>query len=177
MWGWLDGIIGTLGTIAQKIGDLPSVIALNIRNAFDSLFENVKNIWDGIKELPTKILDGIKDIFVPDAEEIDAKFNAFLDTLKMKLSFDTDFFTNLVSGEQPVTDQYMDYNLSGVGDFKLKVFDTKFLYDGVTYFRPFIRGFLVLLMGFYNVKMVLSFIRQDAGVVTGKAVSASVKKE
>ena len=94
----------------------------------------------------------------------------------MKFSFDTDFFENLISSEQPVTDVYMDYTIPGVGDFNLKVFDTNFFVQGVTYFRPFIRGFIVLLIAFFNIKMLMSFIRQDAGVITGKGVDMATGK-
>ena len=116
------------------------------------------------------ILDGIKSIFIPDYDVIQDKFYSFLDELKMKFSFNTDFFESILSGEQPVTDIEGDYNVPGVGEFHLTFFDSKYFVDGVTFFRPFIRGFLVLLMAFYNIKMVLSFIRQDAGIVTGKGV-------
>lgn len=88
----------------------------------------------------------------------------------MKFSFDTEFFKNLFTDGQPVTDIEGDYYISGVGNFHLTFFDTKYFVQGVEYFRPFIRGFLVLLMALYNIKMVLGFVRQDAGVVTGKGV-------
>lgn len=95
----------------------------------------------------------------------------------MKFSFDTEFFDTMFDDERPVTDVFADYTIPGVGKFNFKFFDTQYLYDGVTYFRPFIRGFVVLLMAFFNIRMILSFIRQDAGVVAGKAVSMSNKKE
>lgn len=94
----------------------------------------------------------------------------------MKFNFDTAFFENLFHGESVVQDVYADYDIYGVGSFHLKMFDAKFLVDGVEYFRPFIRGFLVLLMALYNIKQILGFIRQDAGVVTGKAVSMADKE-
>ena len=86
----------------------------------------------------------------------------------MKFSFDTGFFETLMDSEQPVSDIYADYNISGVGSFKLKLLDTKFLVDGVTYFRPFIRGFLVLMMFLFHVKQLIGFFGYDAGVVTGR---------
>ena len=98
--------------------------------------------------------------------------------MKSKFGFDTSFFEDVLSEDgKPVTDIEGDYNIPGVGNMKLKFFDTKYLVQGVEYFRPFIRGFIVLLMAFYNIKMLLSFIRQDAGVVTGKAVNMGGKKE
>lgn len=105
---------------------------------------------------------------MPDSEYINGKFQTFLQEMKMKFNFDTEFFEGLFESESPVGDVEMDYNVPGVGNMKFTVFDSKFFIDGVTFFRPFIRGFIVLLMGLYNVRMVLSFIRQDAGVVAGK---------
>lgn len=102
---------------------------------------------------------------------------AFLNTMKMKFSFDTEFFESIFDDEQVVQDVLADYTISGLGTFKFKFLDTKYLYDGVTFFRPFIRGFLVLMMALFHIRMVLSFIRQDAGVVAGKSVSMSNRKE
>lgn len=125
--------------------------------------------------LPSLILNGIKDIFIPDVDALENEFNAFLRELKLQFNFDTDFFENIATDGTPVQDVEGDYSISGVGTFKLKFFDTKYLYDGVEFFRPFIRGFIVLLLAFYNIKMLLGFIRQDAGVVTGKAVDMEMK--
>lgn len=97
--------------------------------------------------------------------------------MQSKFGFDTGFMETLFNGEEPVEDIYGNYYVSGVGTLKLKFFDSTFIHQGVSYFRPFIRGFLVLLMALYNIRMVLSFIRQDAGVVAGKAVRMSSKEE
>lgn len=87
----------------------------------------------------------------------------------MKFGFNTSFFENLFQSEKPVEDVYADYEISGVGNFHLKVFDTKYLIDGVTFFRPFIRGFLVLMMFLYHVKQMIGFFGYDAGVVAGRS--------
>lgn len=62
----------------------------------------------------------------------------------------------------------MDYDIPYVGEFKLKVFDAKFFVDGVEFFRPFIRGFLVLLMFLYHVRQLIGFFGYDSGVVAGR---------
>ena len=87
----------------------------------------------------------------------------------MKFSFDTEFFEDLFTLETPVDDIYMDYNISGVGSFNLKLLDKDFFVQGVTYFRPFIRGFLVLLMILYHIKQLIGFFGYDAGVVAGRS--------
>lgn len=100
--------------------------------------------------------------------------DAFIETIDMKFGFDPTFMTNLFGGEQPVKDINADYHIAGLGTFNFKFLDTHFLYEGVSYFRPFIRGFLVLLMAIYNIRMALGFIRQESGTAAGVAVEASV---
>lgn len=51
---------------------------------------------------------------------------------------------------------------------KLKVFDSSYLIQGVEYFRPIIRGFIVLLLLLYNVNQLIGFFGYNAGVVTGR---------
>lgn len=137
----------------------------------------MSDIWDSITSLPELILEGIKDIFIPDSDYIESSFNSFLSELKMKFNIDTGAFESLFTSEQPVSDTYVDYDLTGVGSFHLKVFDSKFLVDGVTFFRPFIRGFLVLMMLFYHIKQVIGFFGYDSGVVTGRTEHIKSSKE
>lgn len=167
MWGWLSGL-----------GD------------------KLKTIWESISNIPNQIIEGLKGIFVPDTDEIRDTVTSFTDELRNNFGFDTSFFERLgvvntstadrvVGGGSfgntasgvPVGDLTGDYNISGVGTLKLKFFDSSFFVSGVEFFRPYIRGFIVLLLCIFNVKMFLSFIRQDAGVVTGKAVHHSTKGE
>lgn len=115
------------------------------------------------------ILDGIASIFIPDTEYIETTFNAFLEEMQLKFGFDASAFKSLFQGEHAVEDVYTDYSIPGVGAFRLKLLDASFLVDGVTFFRPFIRGFLVLLMLLYHIKQVISFFGYDSGVVTGRS--------
>lgn len=93
-----------------------------------------------------------------------------------KFGFDTSYFlalfgyTNTLEGEtneKAPQDVFIpSYNIPGVGYTPLKVLDTSYLIQGVDYFRPYIRGFLILLTFLYHVKMVLSFFKQDIGMAT-----------
>ena len=65
---------------------------------------------------------------------------------------------------EPITDTSGDYYIHGVGTFKFKFLDAKWIVQGVDYFRPVIRGFWVLLLLFFNFKQLLSFIGQDPGM-------------
>lgn len=91
--------------------------------------------------------------------------------IEMEAKFNIDYsaFENLFQSESAVTDTYVDYNVPNVGNFNLKVFDSKYLVDGVNFFRPIIRGFLVLLMLLFHVKQLIGFFGYDAGVVTGRS--------
>lgn len=105
---------------------------------------------------------------MPDSDYIDRVLDNFVNELKMKFSFDTEFFEQLFEAETPVTDIYVDYTIPYVGDFNFKVLNASVFTQGVTYFRPFIRGFLVLLMGLYHIRQLIGFFGYDAGVVAGR---------
>lgn len=117
------------------------------------------------------------DVFIPDAGYIEEKFNEFLANMKRRFGIDTGMFESLFTSEKPVEDIYVDYSILGLGNFHLKVFDTSYFVQGVTYFRPFIRGFLVLLMLLYHVKQCISFFGYDSGVVTGRSDHIAAEKK
>lgn len=114
------------------------------------------------------MLEGIKGIFIPEVGYIDNAFQDFVADLKARFNFDTDFFDSIAVGGAEPEDIGASYNVPGVGSMNLTFFDTSYMVQGVNYFRPFIRAFIVLLMALYNVRQLLSFIRQDGGVVAGK---------
>lgn len=114
-------------------------------------------------------MDGIKEIFIPDKEVLQSTFNDCVKDIKMKFGFDTSVFEDLFDGERPVEDVEGNYTISGVGTFKLKFLDTSFLKDGISFFRPLIRGFLVLMLLLYNIKQLIGFFGYDAGVVQGRS--------
>lgn len=149
---------------------LPSLIADSLKGFFDS-------VKDAILSLPTLILDGIKAIFIPDAEYIDTAFNGFLNELKMKFGIDTGFFESLFQGESAVEDVEGNYTIPGVGAFNLTFLDASWIVQGVTYFRPFIRGFLVLLMMLYHIRQLIGFFGYNAGVVAGRSDHIEMSKK
>lgn len=172
--GFKDLVDGYLKGIKSGVTDFKDLAAgywQGVTQGITDFKDLAEGYFDGLIEgvigIPNAIKEKLEEIFVPDTEEIEGEFTAFLELLQTEFSFDTEFFENLFEDGEPVTDIYTDYTIPGVGEFNLKVFDTEFLVQGVEYFRPFIRGFLVLLMGFYHVHMILGFIRQDAGRVTG----------
>lgn len=156
----VDALRGLLNGIKDAVTSLPS----QLKGFFDS-------IKDAILGLPTLILDGIKAIFIPDAEYIETSFNGFLSELKMKFGVDFGFFESLFQGESAVDDVKGNYTIPGVGAFNLTFLDTSFFIQGVTYFRPFIRGFLVFLMMLYHIRQLIGFFGYNAGVIGGRGDS------
>lgn len=148
LWDWLDGIVDGITGIVESIQDLPSLI-----------------------------YSGLKAIFIPDADYINISYSSFVDFLSTKFNLDTTAFEHLFDSENPVDDQFMDYSIPGVGSFKLKVLDTAYLKQGVEYFRPIIRGFLVLLMFLFHVKQFIGFFGYNAGVVDGRTEHIKGAKE
>ena len=105
---------------------------------------------------------------MPEEGAIETQFEAFMEEMQMKWNLDDSFFTGLFGSESAVSDITTEYSIPNVGTFNFKVFDSSFFVQGVSYFRPFIRGFLVLLMMLYHVKQLIGFFGYDAGVVTGR---------
>ena len=162
LWGWLDGIVNGLKTVWEAVTNLPQLIAEKLSGFFTELKLAIMN-------LPNAILNGIKAIFIPDEGYIQESFDSFLEEMKMKFNLDVSAFENLFQGEAPVSDTYTDYEIPNVGEFHLKVFDSSFLSQGVAYFRPIIRGFLVLMMLLFHVKQLIGFFGYDSGIVAGRS--------
>ena len=157
MWGWL-------GDIVNGIGNLGSFIVNGIGNFFTTLWGWLKDIFDFIITIPNAILDGIKEIFIPDVEEIETIFHSSVDSIKSKFGFQQFHLDSLFGSSSTPENIESNYSISGVGSFKLTFFNTEYLIKGVNYFRPFIRGFMVLLILFYNFKNFLSFIGHDISI-------------
>lgn len=162
LWGWLSGLADRIESVWEAVVNVPALIV----DGLSSFFKEVK---DAILSLPSLILEGIKEIFIPDAEYIDTTFTGFVNELKMKFGVDTGFFENLFRGESAVEDVKGNYTIPGVGSFNLTFLDTRFFVQGVTYFRPFIRGFFVLLIALFHVKQLIGFFGYNAGVVQGRS--------
>ena len=157
MWGWLDSVVDGLASIWQSISDIPSKIADKLSNFFSDL-------KDAILGLPDLILEGIKGIFIPDTAEIEAKLDATVDNISSQLGVQFNTLDRLFDREVAPEDVTEEYNLPGVGKLQLKFFDTDFLISGIAMMRPYIRGFLVLLLIMFVWRQVITLIGQDPGI-------------
>ena len=167
----MSSIVDFIASILESIISLP----LKIVEAFglDTLFENVtnwlKDIFDKIVDLPKTILDGIKSIFIPDVAEINTLFNETMQDLKNKIGIEVFDLENLFSSSNAPSDVSSNYTISGVGSMNLKFVDYKYLVNGVDFFRPFIRGFIVLLLFFFNIRQALSMFGLSSGEIASTA--------
>lgn len=135
-----------------------------------SVVDGLASIWESIKSLPLtiaeKVGDVIKGIFIPDTETIKGQFTDMVENVERSFNLQLNSLDWLVEGvtEKPLTDEKVDYTIPGVGTFNLTILDTSFLKQGIEYFRPLIRGFVVFLLILYNYKQILTFIGQDPSI-------------
>lgn len=139
MWGWLDSVVSGL-----------------------------KSLWESISSLPSKIgeiiLEGVKEIFIPDTAEIEAELDATVDNISSQLGVQFNTLDRLFDREVAPEDVNGEYNLPGVGKLQVKYFDSDFLISGIALMRPYIRGFLVVLLIMFVWRQVMTLIGQDPGI-------------
>ena len=112
------------------------------------------------------ILDGIKEIFVPDSDYINKQFDL------VKKEFQTAFGIsaydmNLIFNKEVA---FSDIKVSMYGH-ECTIVKTDKLKEVILAVRPYIRGFIVLLMVFYNINQFLMLIGQaPVAIGAGKEI-------
>ena len=132
LWDWLTRIVDGLSSIAQSILNLPGLI-----------------------------VEGIKSLFIPDQTTIQADVTRLADNFKAATGVSVVDFGSVFGQEQKAGPGDVDGTIYiyGVGDISATFADFSFVSQAVDFFRPYIRGFFVLLLAFYNVNQFLAFIR------------------
>lgn len=150
-----------------------------IGNAFSTLWEWLTSIVDAILGLPSLIIDGIKFIFIPDFEQIKEDFQYMVDSIAQSFGIPLNGLEEFKNGwsDTALSNVEKDYNISGVGTLKLKFFDASYLLQGIEYFKPLIRGFIVFLLLLYNYHQILSFIGQDPRIMANAKADADAHKK
>lgn len=170
---WVGGAIAELQYYGEIITGFPDVFKGFLGDFFGNLVEAITGLPETLATLFSQIL---KDIFVPDGEYIESSFYEFSAFVQDKFHVNFSVFENIFGQNTRATnvqveDVVVKYNFYGIPNktFELKVLDASFLKQGVEYFRPLIRSFLVFLMFLFHVKQLISFFGYDAGVVTGRS--------
>lgn len=150
-----DVIVGTPDQVLPDEGD-------------GTLAGTVSGILAQVMALPQNIanliLDGVKSIFIPDPEHLEGEFMGLLEELNDVYSFDFDLDSLFSAGKEP-EDIYGYYPVSGKSLPVLFV-SWHYLKKGVEYFRPYIRGFIVLMLIFYNLRQFMAIFGLG-GVMNG----------
>lgn len=118
------------------------------------------------------MLNGIKEIFVPDTEELESIWQTTTSQISAKFGFAQYDLESLFTQERAVEDIEGDYKINGLGTMHIKFLDTTYLTQGITHFRPYIRGFIVLLCVFYNIRMAVGFFGYSSGEIKSASKGA-----
>lgn len=150
-----DVIVGTPDQVLPDEGD-------------GTLSGTVSEILAQVMALPQNIanliLDGVKSIFIPDPDHLEGEFMGLLEELNDVYSFDFDLDSLFSAGKEP-EDIYDYYPVAGKSLPVLFV-SWHYLKKGVEYFRPYIRGFIVLMLIFYNLRQFMAIFGLG-GVMNG----------
>lgn len=154
LWNYIKDIPSQVWDFVKQI---PSLVWGFFESAFSTLTSVFKNTYDFVKEIPSKILDGIKSIFVPREEDV----NNSIERLKTSFS-DTfgigDFDLSGVMGvSTEISNKSTEITILGY-TFNFSFFDVTYIKRAVNDFRPYIRGFILLMLALYNINQFLSFI-------------------
>lgn len=80
--------------------------------------------------------------------------------------------------EEAIPSHSGNYTIPGIGTFNFPFLDAKYLKDGIEFFRPLIRGFVALLLIFFNFRHFLSFINQTSeSGPDGKKIDVQLKEK
>lgn len=172
LWNTVKDIFKSIGEGFNNVINGISNLWLNLKTAlsgwFNDVIENIKNIpsaladWfndiiEHIKNIPDLILSGIKSLFVPEEGYLDEKLESLEKKYLGMLGFSVEDFENTLkkfSDEKAIDDVVITYNIGGVQK-EITILDTSFLVYGVDFMRPYVRGFIVLLMCFFALDQIM----------------------
>lgn len=145
LWDYLTSILDKLNYLGQSIIGLPGRMI----------------------ELLSKLF---KEIFIPDGEIMKKIFDDLVKHIQSKFPFlnYSDKFINVFKGERFIEDISANLSLPYIGSFNFKIIESKYVNDGVQYFRSILRGWVILMMLFYHMNELFAFIgqRQATGLVS-----------
>lgn len=149
--GWLSSIFGGIGDIVDGIKKLGS------------------NLQSWLLSLGTSIISGISDFFeglvFPEDGYLDTKKteieNAFSNLLGFQVSSVEALFNSSNVNETTLVEK--NYNITfGKYTFSFTPYDNDILLEGINTFKPIIRGFVALMLVFFNMNQLLNVIGQGS---------------
>lgn len=153
------GILGILRNIVKSIIGLPGKIIESISNFFKGIFMPDKEVLSAMVNNTKKHIEN-KFNFLGKSSEVKDVFQSS----KSIEDVEATYGNRVIHCYDCEPDVYTPY----LGRFEFKVIDSEILNTGLNRFRPVIRGFLVLMLLFYNFNQFLGFIGQKNSVTPGK---------
>ena len=160
-----NNVLNGLSDLKDKVID--SVLGLpdRVRSAFTGFFESVYNwfgnVVDRILELPDKILDIIKRVFIPEDGYMDGKLGEIKVALG-RLGIGTYNMSSIFSSKKGIDDVTVKV-MGSTGT----ILRSDIVIKGINYFRPAIRGFIALMLIFYNFNQFCSLIGHQGVSIAG----------
>ena len=79
LWNWLSSIADSISSIWETLLNLPGLIVDAFTGLFEWLLEELNKLFEfiggAIMAIPEAIWDMLVDLFIPDTEYIETKFN------------------------------------------------------------------------------------------------------
>lgn len=175
--------------VKETLTGIPSLIRDHIKDIFSNMIDAVlslpakindlkndmvqklKDIIDGILNLPEKIKDVIKALVLPSDGFIEGKIQHFRDKL-YAMGVDTYDMGSIFNKEQPFADITCTIRGQTVTIVRMDVVDKV-----VKKFRPVIRGFMWLMLVFYNINQFMHFIGQEGMTLGGIVKTADAESK
>lgn len=164
-----DMLLGKLQSVIDSVLILPSSIGEFILDMRDSLKEKIHEVVTAVTNLPDLIINGIKRIFVPDADIVNGKIDALKNEM-YRLGVVSYDMSGIFNKEQPFEDITCTIMGSQVTIVNMAVVDKV-----VTHFRGVIRGFMWLMLVFYNFNQFMGLIGQKSMTLGGIIATARTK--
>lgn len=170
---WLKSIFDNIKSIFDGVkenGTLLSNVAdkiFELYNGISSWFDELGiNLTKSIENAVNSLGEFIKSLFIPDEDYLTTKKeqleNAFSNLMGFQVSSIEAFFKASNVGESVLVDELHTIKLNGIGNVQFKAFDNKFLLQGINTFKPVIRGFIALMLVFFNMNQLLNVIGQGS---------------
>lgn len=156
-----DHIKDIFSNMIDTVVSLPGKIKSYIVDLRDTVLEKLRSIIQGILDLPEKIGDAIKGLFLPSDGFIEGKIEHFREKL-LGMGIDTYDMGPIFNTEEPFADITCTIRGQTVTIVRMDVVDKV-----VKKFRPIIRGFMWLMLVFYNINQFLYFIGQEGMTLGG----------
>lgn len=150
---------------------LPSEIKGYIVDLRNTVLEKLRSIMQGIIDLPDKMGDAIMGLFLLSDDFIEGKIQHLRDKL-LGMGVDTYNMGSIFNTEQPFADITCTIRGQTVTIVRMDVVDKV-----VKKFRPVIRGFMWLMLVFYNINQFLRFIGQESMTLGGIIKTADAESK